>query len=473
MSFGVIVLLLIAAPACVLVTKYPNAALRAMVVLIPWQGLEFDFGVRVLPSVLIGGLLFVLTLQRATLRGVPRGAVLGAVAAYAILWTILVMSFLPSAEVSGRFARQPVASSALQILMFLITISPVWIVPRIVKDNAEIVLIGKLFLLSLCILAFLGWIQMGVWGATGRDPFPVGYVNEILGGTQGVKSGIIWRGDSMIFRMASFGGEPKVFGISMLVGLLVIQGGWLGKRERKRWALWCFLFASLVASFSTMALIGWVGATVLQFAIRPGLDVGFPRSIRCKRGLAPIVLLFLIVFAVGSIGSIGSIGSDGSALIKLIEDRTVTRVSSEGQGVLEDFNVAILGFLENNPSWAITGTGLGNAHLYANAYLPEDAVRYADGTAFVAKSGALRWVSEVGTMTLIMFIYWVYAGPFLRLKRTCNVAGSRRICSVIGRLLFPLFFLWVVAAYCTGYLFVALGLAIAASRIDGRSGREF
>lgn len=78
-----------------------------------------------------------------------------------------------------------------------------------------------------------------------------------------------------------------------------------------------------------------------------------------------------------------------------------------GRDLVEDFDRAVLGFLQEEPGYLLTGVGLGNAHLYANEYLPTFAIPYAADTAFVAKSGYLRLISEVGLVGLALFLLWV------------------------------------------------------------------
>lgn len=434
----------------------PRTALFAAVFLVPWQGLYVDVGLGVTPYLVLIASLFAISLLAALARRKKAKRVaLGAfilVIAYAVIWSLSQIPFLPESIVGGGVLRQPAVRSTLQIVMFLITISPLWIVPMYMRARSDLISIGSMYIISCALLAFVGWLQIVIWIATGTDPLPIGFINGLLGGGIAERSGIFHVMDVGYYRMSSLAGEPKNLGVVLAVALLLLQSGAAAKLRHAKW-LWVFFFVSMVATLSTMALLGWLGASLFQLLIGPKLTFKLPTA-RLLRDMfrwsfALILLLFVAVFAEKYI-----------PIFDLIELRTTGRVSESESGVLEDFNVAVLDFLVDQPIWALTGTGLGNVHLYADAYLPDWAV-WAHGATFVAKSGALRWVSELGVISLLVFIYWV----LVRINRSVVLGHQFRqfsdLAGIASRFALPLMALWAVSAYVTPQFYATIGACIA------------
>jgi O-antigen ligase len=88
--------------------------------------------------------------------------------------------------------------------------------------------------------------------------------------------------------------------------------------------------------------------------------------------------------------------------------RTIDRIGQSEAGGLEDFDDAIVTYLSEHPTSAVTGVGLGNMHLYANSYLTPEVAEYASGTAFSAKAQYLRFISEIGLIGLALFLLWFW-----------------------------------------------------------------
>jgi hypothetical protein len=364
------------------------------------------------------------------------------------------MAFFPSENVAGGALRQPAVRGTFQILMFLVTISPIWLVPTYVRDKAGLFKMVKAYLFSAVVLALIGWLQLSIWIATGSDPFPVGYFNSLLGGMGGERSGLFHYMGSTIYRMSSFAGEPKGLGNGLAVALLLLQAGVKLKGALSRW-IWPFLFISMVATFSTSALLGWFGATVVQLFTSSQGKLTLPRLSTDQR-LARKIFLWMI-----PVLFLTAVATHTLPIFEIIEMRTTARVLEGDGGALEDSNVAVLYFLLDHPLWAVTGTGLGNVHLYADSYLPDYAVRYAGDTTFVAKSGALRWISEIGFVTLIVFMVWIIS----TVNKTCK-AGQKQnhhrfLADIIGKVTLPLLALWFVSGYISSQFFMMIGSCVA------------
>lgn len=436
----------------------PKTALLTAVFFVPWAGLDVDVGLRVTAYLVFITPVFLIVLVR--LAGAPGSSIsftqlriLGFVVIYAIAWTLSQAPFLPEASIAGGWLRQPVTRSLIQIIMFLITLSPLLVVPMLIRSAPDLIRLGKIYLVSVTILAAIGWLQLAVWVATGSDPFPVGFFDNLLGGSASNRSGAFVSDGIVIYRMSSFGGEPKGLGASLAVALLLLQTAVPIKASFKQ-LIWYFLFVSMIATFSTMAILGWLAATSVQFFITSDLRFKF-KKIRLRRSGLVAVLIGALV------ASMIALSSMGDQLGRIIETRTVDRVTTGDRAYLEEFNVAITDFLLDQPLFLVTGVGLGNAHLYANDYLPIETQWYAAGTPFVAKSLALKFASELGLVVLLVFSYWVISS--LRKAASCRrrVNGLEDVTGSIAKFGLPLFAFALVSVYVTPHLFMALGCALA------------
>jgi hypothetical protein len=320
---------------------------------------------------------------------------------------------------------------------------------------------ARTYLVSVSVLAGIGWLQLTIWAQTGSDPLPVGFVNSLLGGAGEERSGITTFYDESIYRMSSFGGEPKGLGSSLAVALLLLQSGF--NVWRQRLILWAFLFCSLIATLSTMGIMIWFAGTAIQMIAPAPLSARIPKiSLRLRRSV--FVLGTLLVLSIGW----GLLSTEkGAWLVELIEFRTVTRISERAEsggswvsGAMEDFNVAVYGFLADKPVHSIFGVGVGNAHLYANSYLPDYAKAHAEGTAFVAKSSLLRWTSELGIVSFLAFLIWLLllARNLIRAFRPIGLGDSAR--GAIGRFFIPVTLIWLASGYITPQFYLMLGTII-------------
>lgn len=368
--------------------------------------------------------------------------------------TVIKLPFLPETVIEGGFGRQAVPRSLLQIPMLLLTLLPIWLLPRYIKHWEDVVLIIKTLILSLTTLALISMVQLVIWLITGVDPLPVGVINQYLGGNpEDVRYGGEYISSSItLYRVNSFGGEPKGLGSSMAMGMLLIQALLIYVRDKRTTQYlnlcWVLFAVTLFATLSTTALVLWpLGSLVLHGFL--GLRQSFPML---KRMGVVIVFILAILIMLPDV-----------PIVEVFSDRTFARFESSETGYMEDFNDAIIGFLQANPAYIAFGTGLGNVHLFANPYLHPVVAEYAFGTAFVAKSAWLRMLSETGIFSLFLFLAWLRALA-VSVRKRCYRAGHVRLGNIAKAFLITYGFSYLlVGGYVVGIFMLAAGLGLALS----------
>lgn len=439
--------------------KNPKKVLYAAVFMAPWQGVDVDVGLRVtgflvLISGLVGAVLALNIRRRMKKTPIEKTGLILGILFYATVWSIAQIPFLESRELAGGVLRSAELRAISQILMFWLTVSPIFLVPAIIKNIEDLVKMGRIYLISVFFLATVGWLQLIVWRMTGSDPTPIGFFSNLLTGVEEHRSGIMVFKDSIIYRMSSLAGEPKGLANALVVGLALIQTGLRPKGNKGLW-LWLYFFAAMIATFSTMGFVMWFVASVFQLFLASRQTLQLSKIIRVK----PVTValgIFLIPVAAGLIFYTES----GKNLTEIIEQRTVDRAQESEHGLMEEYNVAVYEFLKEKPWIAMTGVGLGNVHLYAYPYLPMETLYYTKDAVFVAKSPILRWVSEVGIITLLILIVW----SFGRLRRATAILSSRKETRDIADGLakfFPLIMLIWFMGYAIPEFFLSLGMLLA------------
>ncbi|PYQ25942.1 MAG: hypothetical protein DMF81_00950 [Acidobacteria bacterium] len=399
--------------------RNPRALFYAGLALLPWQGLDFDLGLRVTASRIALGFALLTSLaglaaRRAPGQTFPIAGPLKALALYAVGLSLVRIPFLPDVDVGGGALRAPLMRTLMQCVYFLVVFgSGLFLAPLYVKTLADVRAAGRWFLGSLLVLAALGWLQLGVWYGTGWNPMPIGLLSGVDASVR--REATIMAGDTQIHRMNSLGGEPKDLGIGLSVGLLLVQAIWGIGRDRatirRLRQAWIVLLLSMLATLSTAAIFMWVVGTALELLMFPMLVQGLMGRSRRGRGLPGMTGAALFLAAVYFI--VPKDLGQGLSLTDLVAGRTVERLE------LEDFDQAIGQFLIHEPGWLPLGVGLGNAHLYADRYLQASAWDYAGGRAFRSKMGLLKIVSELGLFGLLL---WV-AGVATQLHRLRTALG--------------------------------------------------
>ncbi|MFZ4689632.1 MAG: hypothetical protein ACOYLS_10385 [Polymorphobacter sp.] len=398
--------LLIFAAMLALALWNTRAALLTAAFFMPWNGLDIDIGLRITVYQLAMAAILLVVAARLTQPGlkppsIAGGTIFAAFALYTTVWSLLQIGFLPPVEVITQGLRGPTVRAVIQIMLFLFAISPVVIVPMVLRERDDLPKMGRLFIAGCVVLGIIGWLQLAGWYATGSNPLPIGaFGNALGGGYAEARSGAFALEALNIYRMNAFAGEPRDLGVAVIIAMMAVQSHALvapAPRSGRLLLLWGFLFFTLLATFSTSAIGLWVigSAALLPACWIFGIKVA--RSGRQLLGTATALVVPLLLLVAG-------LEASGIPVLNILAERTVERVSSEG--ALEDFDLAIIDYLKVAPESGVTGVGLGNIHLYATPYLDPLFALYAEGNVFVAKTQYLRFISEIGIIGLALFLGW-------------------------------------------------------------------
>lgn len=442
----------------VIALRSPRYAMFAMFFLAPWHGLDIDIGVRITGYRLVVAALVIaiglrMSLGKNRYRFVKSHRWLWLFVLYALVNCIIQISLLPQTGLfSGGALRSGLLRPVAQIFMFGLTLAPLFLVPLSVRKTSDIISLGKTYLWSVTILAVLGWLQLGLWYGIGFNPFPIGLVNSFLGGSINhvLREGVDFVGYVSVYRMNSFGGEPKGLATGFAVGLLLLQAGgdsvllW----RRKTILLWGFLMASLLLTWSTSGVFLWLIGTVVLMLLGAG-------GVVVKKYNRRILLTSsVVVLAIMAITSLLYIKDPGNVFHTLIERRFI------GRNPIEDFDEVVLLFLKDQPGYLIFGVGLGNIHLYAEHYI-DPLYRFMFGNIFVAKSGYLRIVSELGLVGFLLFVFSVWQmASLVRNKAHANSFFYKK--SNLGNMLSTIGIVLFVGGMARGYIWPQMFLALGA-----------
>ena len=434
MGFVIILLLLVA--ATLLALRSIRAALLVTIFLAPWNSIQADFGVTVyayqLALLPLTGVVLLRSLNRPPMR-LPAGGLLALYVVFAVIVSLAVIGFLPEAAVAGGGLRGPTARAAIQIVAFLFTLAPVVVIPLAARRD-DLAACGRIFIASALVLAVIGWGQLAIWYATGSNPIDVARISAALGGSDVYShEGFFDFAKLSIYRMNSLAGEPRQLGITLVLAMLIIQGFALSAprpRTLQLVVVWLFLLVSTLATYSTSAAGVWLIGSALQ------LPAMWITGIRSRRSTIAITGALLVIAAPVAIG-IAAAEASGLPVIALLSERTIDRIDENG--AVEDFDLAIIDYLTAHPDAAIAGTGLGNIHLYATAYLDPQFAIYAQGNVFAAKTAYLRLISETGVIGLALFLLW-YGRLTLLAARALRPDPALAALAPFGVLMFAIYF---------------------------------
>lgn len=384
----------------------PRATLLLAIFLIPWGGLDVDVGLRIVAWQVVLAPLCLITLLRLTQPGwqPPRlagGTLLAALVLYAVCWSLLQIGFLPGTAGTGGALRGPVARAVAQILLYLFALSFAVLVPWLLGGVDDLKRALRLYLASVAVLAAIGWVQLAIWYGTGSNPLPVNAVNVALGGRNAEAYEGLFNFEAFnIYRMNSLAGEPRNLATALVLAMLFIQSIALATPRAPGWklaALWGFLLVSVLATFSTSAALIWPVATAALLPVMWLFGIKVQRS---RRSLVAGALLVIMPVVIG----IGAAEASGIPVVNILAERTFERLTNDG--AVEDFDLAITDYLRANPASAVTGVGLGNAHLYATPYLDPLFALYAEGNVFTGKTTVVKMISEIGLIGFCLFLGW-------------------------------------------------------------------
>lgn len=383
----------------------PRRGLQAIVFLLPWALLTVDVGLLVSAS----QIALVAFISRMFVRSlypgwqparIAAGGFLAAFALYAVILSIIQIPFLPNIALDVSGARAPLPRAIASIVMFLLTISPAVVVAWGIRSGRDVVDLARTYIVSVLILAVIGWFQIAIWYGTGVNPLPITVVDTLMGAPVEARQGAFEFDNLAIYRMNSLAGEPKGMGRAAVYAMMVLQAIGATTSVIPRWKLlgiWLFLAATTIATMSTSAFLIWIIGTALQFPTAALF------GIRWRVSFARILVMLSFV-AIPVTLAMTALQASGIPVVDLLAARTIERIDSNG--AIEDFDLAIIDFLKDNPALALTGVGLGNVHLHATRYMGVEFQHYATGKIFVAKTQYLRLISETGIIGLLLFLTW-------------------------------------------------------------------
>jgi hypothetical protein len=271
-----------------------------------------------------------------------------------------------------------------QILLLAVSLSIIPLSYNYLKNLKDVKSTIKTFLNAIIVLTILGWVQLVIFYIFYYDIFPLA-INE-----DGIIRSGVWKTSGFnFFRMSSLGGEPKSLSITLVLGFFILKVFnknnlfFYGKYDK---VIKLILLITTIATASTSGLTLLIILYISDFLF----DL-FQSNIRLR---AKNILFAIITF--GIIASITSIYWEYISvyLNARLLDRNL---------VGEDFDYPIQEFLTAHIEFIPLGTGLGNAHNFANPYIPAETSHYMDNSIFVAKSGYLKLISEIGVIGFFIF----------------------------------------------------------------------
>lgn len=382
---------------------HPRAALLTALFLASWTGADVDVGLRITAYQLVLAPLIIVMALRLAHPGMPArplatGGLFIAFLVYAVGNSAFQIAGLPDLTIANSALRGPQARAVIQILLFVFALAPVLLVPMLFSGAQDVQRLGRVWLWSAGVLALIGWAQLAIWYGTGTNPLPIGRINQLLGGAaEYSREGRFSFEGLGIYRMNSLANEPRNLGQVMALAMVTVQAFALTVRQingPRLALLWLFFMVTAVFTYSTSGVAVWLIGTA---ALLPALWItGVPLQ-RSPASLFGALALLIIPIVAGLLVA----ASAGIPILDLVAERTIERL--EESGGVEDFDLAISAWLAANPERLWFGSGLGNAHLFATPFLDPEFAAYAEGQVFSAKTMALRLISELGLVGLVLF----------------------------------------------------------------------
>lgn len=324
--------------------------------------------------------------------------------AYSIIITLLVgLLYMNNVHSNGGFFRGEGRMFA-QIFLFILLFSLVPIVYVYVNKIEDILKYTKSFLFGLVVLSLLGMIQWLIYTQLNIDIFPLSLRDGLLLSGKDLIDG------QLIFRISSLGGEPKGFAISLAIGFMILQTFNIKNIQIFKYdnAIKIIFFISLLFTLSTSGYVLFF--ILLIILLLSSLTKEFWQNKRTIKYIIALVIILLFSFIMYH-------DMIYSVLEKRIFSRNITS---------EDFDLAVKFFLFNQPKFSIGGVGLGNVHNFAFNYLPITAKHYMMTGIFIAKSGYLKLLSEVGIIGSILFYIYNF-NIYIKLKNRYLETDNKQI----------------------------------------------
>jgi DNA-binding NarL/FixJ family response regulator len=195
---------------------------------------------------------------------------------------------------------------------------------------------------------------------------------------------------SGIFRISSLGGEPKGFAQSLIIGFFIIHI--FNKMNISFFKFDLLLKIIIVITiFMTLSTSGFVLFFILFFIYY--IYLFFLGEVKIKLNLKKTIILIGIMFSAVYLVNT-NINFFSSVLNERVLDRNIAS---------EDYDQPIQDFLMAKSEYSIFGVGMGNIHNLSEKYINSQNKFYMANTIFVAKSGYLKLISELGFIGLFLF----------------------------------------------------------------------
>ncbi len=375
----------------IVILRFANKNIKNLAYLyaffIPFYGVVFEIGLQVTPEKMV---TFSMLLYMIISKNKARLSNNVAIYLFFIFLVTIFMSFLLP-DYADQF---PLVRGRLrwvfQIFYFLMAFAPVYFVPMVLKNQKDIYKFISIFVISVLIQCILALTQYFLYSATGFDLFPIGLFNATE--ENAVRTALFGYEGNTFFRICALAGEPKHLAYITLDALLFVYAYILIKgRTIKTAILFSLLGIVIILTYSTQGII----LLALDLLLFPVIY-----AIYTRKKLVQSFILFLSVFILAIL--IWNYSDAGS----LLKYRTVDRLSDSGVGEtgIEDFDLIILSYFEDNPLRALIGTGLGNIHFFTVDYIPQELMYYAYGNVYASKKGVIKIISETGIFSLFLFI---------------------------------------------------------------------
>ncbi len=243
------------------------------------------------------------------------------------------------------------------------------LIPVLVTNQEDVLKMGRIFIAGAVVLSVIGWGQLLLWYATGQNPLPIGAFGNALGGSYAeARSGSFALDALNIYRMNSLAGEPRDLGIAVIIAMIALQSQALVARRPaagRLLAVWAFLFVTMLATLSTSAIGLWI---IASLALLPGCWLFGVPVMRTGRQLAAVALGIIVPLLL----LIAGLETSGIPILDILAERTIERLGADG--AIEDFDLAIMSFLQTDPQAIIAGCRAGQYPSLRNT-VPRSAFR--------------------------------------------------------------------------------------------------
>lgn len=372
---------------------------------------------------------------------------------YSVLDTTIMAGLLTDyfVKTGGFFRREGRFIGQIIVTLLAFAIVPLSI--NFVKTTSDLYKYFKAYIIALVVLTFLGWLQLIIFYTVSFDIFPLS-INEL----GEVRTGIWMNNNFGFLRMSSLGGEPKGFSMSLVIAYFIIlihnkHAITFTKYDR----ILKYLF--LLTAFLTLSTSGIVLYLILTLFYNIYRFKNYKFRLKRNQLLFGITLVAMLTYVTINYWDL---------IYLILNERILERNIAS-----EDFDAPIQMLLKKSPEYLVFGSGIGNVHNLAYPYIPPETQHYMTNTIFVAKSGYLKIVSELGIIGFILFMLIPLTVFFQlsRLKRNVSQVNIHYI-NILKALLFLLVLAFLSRSYLFGELILMIGISNALISAMSKRGRD-